>query len=143
MASVPTDRERLRDDPVAELLRSVVADIRLMVQREAELARLELKEKGSRMAIAGELVAGALAVGLFALGTLVAAAVLGLAIVLPAWASALSVGTLLVVVAAVLFLVGRERMRSVGSLAPTETIETVREDVAWMRRETERMRSIE
>lgn len=143
MASVPTDRERLRDDPVAELLRSVVADIRLMVQREAELARLELKEKGSRMAIAGELVAGALAVGLFALGTLVAAAVLGLAIVLPAWASALIVGTLLVVVAAVLFLVGRERMRSVGSLAPTETIETVREDVAWMRRETERMRSIE
>lgn len=143
MASVPTDRERLRDDPVAELLRSVVADIRLMVQREAELARLELKEKGSRLAIAGELVAGALAVGLFALGTLVAAAVLGLAIVLPAWASALIVGTLLVVVAAVLFLVGRERMRSVGSLAPTETIETVREDVAWMRRETERMRSIE
>ena len=143
MASVPTDQERLRDDPVAELLRSVVADIRLMLQREAELARLELKEKGSRMAIAGELVAGALAVGLFALGTLVAAAVLGLAIVVPAWASALIVGTLLAVVAAVLFLVGRERMRSVGSLAPTETIETVREDVAWMRRETERMRSIE
>lgn len=143
MASIPTDQERLRDDPVAELLRSVVADIRLMVQREAELARLELKEKGSSLAIAGELVAGALAVGLFALGTLVAAAVLGLAIVLPAWASALIVGTLLVVVAAVLFLVGRERMRSVGSLAPTETIETVREDVAWMRRETERMRSIE
>ena len=143
MASVPTDRERLRDDPVAELLRSVVADIRLMLQREAELARLELKEKGSSLAIAGELVAGALAVGLFALGTLVAAAVLGLAIVVPAWASALIVGTLLVVVAAVLFLVGRERMRSVGSLAPTETIETVREDVAWMRRETERMRSIE
>jgi hypothetical protein len=143
MASVPTDHERLRDEPVAELLRSLAADIRLVFQRESELARLELKEKGSRLAIAGELVAGAVAVALFALGTFVAAAVLGLAMVVPAWASALIVGAVLVMLAVVLFLVGRARMRAVGSLAPTETIQTVREDVAWMRRETERVRSTE
>jgi hypothetical protein len=49
----------------------------------------------------------------------------------------------LVIVALAAFLVGRARMRSVGPLAPTETIETAREDLAWMRREAERLRSIE
>jgi hypothetical protein len=69
--------------------------------------------------------------------------VLALAIVLPAWAAALIVGAVLVTVAVVLFFMGRARMQSVGSLAPTQTIEGAREDVAWIRRETERLRSTE
>jgi Putative Actinobacterial Holin-X, holin superfamily III len=143
MAYVPTDHERPRDAPIADLLRSLLADVRLLVQREAQLARLELKDKGTHLGIAAGMIAGAGVVGLLALGTLIAAAVLGVAVALPAWAAALIVGTLLVLVAVVLFLVGRARMRALGSLVPTETIETVREDVAWMRRETERLRSTE
>ena len=49
MASVPTDQERLREASPSELLRSLLADIRLMLQREAELAKLEVKDKGSRL----------------------------------------------------------------------------------------------
>jgi hypothetical protein len=41
------------------------------------------------------------------------------------------------------FFVGRTRMRAVGTLAPTATIETAREDVEWIRREAERLRSTE
>jgi Sec-independent protein translocase protein TatA len=77
------------------------------------------------------------------LGTLIAAAVLGLAIVLPPWAAALIVGAVLVVVAVVILLIGRARMRAVGSLAPTATIETAREDMAWIHREAKRLRSTE
>jgi Putative Actinobacterial Holin-X, holin superfamily III len=143
MASVPTDRERLREAPPSELLRSLLADIRLMLEFEAELAKLEVKDKGSRLGIAGGILSGAAVVALLALGTLIAAAVAGLAIVLPLWAAALIVGTLLVLVAVAMFLVGRARMRVVGSLVPTATIETAREDVAWIRREAERLRSIE
>jgi hypothetical protein len=139
MAWVPRGREQLRDDPIAVLLRSLLADVRLIVDREAELAKLELKNKGSQLGIVGGLLSGAAVVAAFGLGTLIAAAVLALAIVLPAWAAALIVGLLLVVVAAVLFLVGRARTRSIGSLMPTETIETAREDVAWIRREAERL----
>jgi Putative Actinobacterial Holin-X, holin superfamily III len=143
MASVPTDRERLREASPSELLRSLVADVRLMLQREVELAKLELKDKGSRLGLAGGILAGAAVVAMLALGTLIAAAVLGLAIVLPAWAAALIVGTVLVLVAAVLLLIGRARMRAAGSLAPTATIETAREDMAWIHREAERLRSTE
>jgi hypothetical protein len=141
MAFVPTDQERLREAPPSELLRSLLADIRLMLELEAELAKLEVKDKGSRLGIAGGILAGAAIVALLALGTLIAAAVAGLAIVLPLWAAALIVGTVLVVVAVVVFLVGRARMRAVGSLAPTATIETAREDMGWIRREAERLRS--
>jgi hypothetical protein len=140
MASVPTDRERMQEATVGDLLRGLLGDVRLILQREAELAKLEVKDKGSRLGIAGGILAATVVVALLALGTLIAAAVLGLAIVLPAWAAALVVGAALVIVAVALFLVGRARMRSVGSLAPTETIETAREDVEWLRREAERLR---
>jgi Putative Actinobacterial Holin-X, holin superfamily III len=143
MASGSTDRERLREAAPSELMRSLLADIRLMLQREVELAKLEVKDRGSRLGIAGGILAGAAVVALLALGTLNAAAVAGLAIVIPLWAAALIVGTVLVVVAVVMFVVGRTRMRAVGSLAPTATIETAREDVEWIRREAERLRLTE
>lgn len=141
MASVPTEEERLRDAPTSELFRRLLSDVRLIFDGRVQLAKLELEDKGSRLRVAGVLMGAAVAVAVFAVGVLIAAAVLALAIVLPAWAAALIVGAALVTVAVLMFLIGRARMRSVGSLAPTETIEAAREDVAWIRRETERLRS--
>lgn len=141
MAYVPTEQERLRESPTSELFRRLLTDVRLILGRQAQLAKLELEDKGSRLRTAGVEIAAAVVVAVFGLGVLIAAAVLALTIVLPAWAAALIVGAVLVAVAAVLFLMGRARLRSLGSLAPTETIEAAREDVAWIRRETERLRS--
>jgi putative superfamily III holin-X len=143
MASVPTDHDGLGEAPLGGLLRSLLADVRLLSRREAELALVEVKLKASRLGLAGGLMAGAVLVAVFALGTLITAAVLGLAIVLPAWAAALVVGVALVAVAATLFLVGRARMKTMGPLAPTETIQTLREDVSWIRQETDRLRATE
>ncbi|HET6792526.1 MAG TPA: phage holin family protein [Actinomycetota bacterium] len=141
MAYVPTEQERLRESPTSELFRRLLTDVRLIFGRQAQLAKLELEDKGSRLRTAGVEIAAAVVVGVFGVGVFIAAAVLALTIVLPAWAAALIVGAVLVAVAAVLFLMGRARLRSLGSLAPTETIEAAREDVAWIRRETERLRS--
>lgn len=141
MAYVPTEQERLRESPTSELFRRLLTDVRLIFGRQAQLAKLELEDKGSRLRTAGVEIAAAVVVAVFGVGVLIAAAVLALTIVLPAWAAALIVGAVLVAVAAVLFLMGRARLRSLGSLAPTETIEAAREDVAWIRRETERLRS--
>ncbi len=141
MAYVPTEQERLRESPTSELFRRLLTDVRLIFGRQAQLAKLELEDKGSRLRTAGVEIAAAVVVAVFGVGVLIAAAVLALTIVLPSWAAALIVGAVLVAVAAVLFLMGRARLRSLGSLAPTETIEAAREDVAWIRRETERLRS--
>ena len=141
MAYVPTEQERLRESPTSELSRRLLTDVRLIFGRQAQLAKLELEDKGSRLRTAGVEIAAAVVVAVFGVGVLIAAAVLALTIVLPAWAAALIVGAVLVAVAAVLFILGRARLRSLGSLAPTETLEAAREDMAWIRRETERLRS--
>lgn len=141
MGYAPTEQERLRESPTSELFRRLLTDVRLIFGRQAQLAKLELEDKGSRLRTAGVEIAAAAVVAVFGVGVLIAAAVLALTMVLPAWAAALIVGAVLVAVAAVLFLMGRARLRSLGSLAPTETIEAAWEDVAWIRRETERLRS--
>ncbi len=132
-----------RDARISELLRSLTADLTLIARREAELATIEMKARMSEFGGAAALLASAGVTGFFALGTLVTAAVLALAIVLPAWAAATVVGVLLAAIAAVLALVGRARLRAAGPLAPRETIETAQEDIAWIRRETEQLHANE
>ena len=143
MASMRSDHELRGDAPIGGVVRALLADIRLLSRREAELAVLELKAKAADLGGVGGLMGGAVLTAVFAAGTLIAAAVLALAIVLPAWAAALVVGVVLVLVALTLLLVGRARMRAIGPLAPTETIRTLREDVGWIREETDRLRATE
>jgi uncharacterized membrane protein YqjE len=143
MTSVPTEQARLGDASTRELVSRLLADVREIVEGEVQLAKLELTEKRSRLQVAGGLMAAAAVVAIFAIGVFVAAAVLALSLAVPAWAASLIVGVLLVTVALVLFFRGRAKMRSVGTLAPTEAIEATREDMAWIRREIERLRLTE
>jgi hypothetical protein len=142
MASIPTDHEPPDERAIGDLVRGLLADLRVMLRCEAELAKLELTDKASRLGAVGVLMGAAVVSAVLGLGTLIAAAVLALAIVLPAWAAAAIVGTALVLVAVVTLSLGRTRMRSIGTLAPTETLETVREDMAWIRRQTAHRASV-
>jgi hypothetical protein len=141
MASVPTERARLEEASTRELVSQLLADVQMIVESELQLAKLELTDKRSRLQVAGGLIAAAAAVAVCAVGVLVAAAVLAVGVVLPEWAAAIIVGTGLAAVAVILYFAGRAKLRSVGSIAPTETIEATREDMAWIRREIERLRS--
>lgn len=132
-----------RSAPVSELIRSLFADIALLARREAELGMIEVKEKASKVGIAvGILAAGAM-FAVFTVATLIAAAVLALAIVLPAWAAALIVASVLLVLAVALALIGRARLRAAAPLAPTRTLETVQEDIGWIRLEREQLKTAE
>ena len=131
-----TRSHRRRSASVSDLLRTLIGDISLIARREAELAAIELKAKSAEVGGAAALLAAGAVIGFLALAALVAAAVLALAIVLPAWAAAVVVGVLLLAGSAVLALTGRARLRAAGPLAPTQTIDMVQEDIAWMRSET-------
>jgi hypothetical protein len=71
-------------------------------------------------------VAGMLA--FFALAVLIAAGVLALALVLPAWLAALIVFVVLLLLAGLLVFIGVQALKRVGSLAPKSTMVSVRED---------------
>ncbi len=143
MATTHTDDGDRRTAPVSELIRSLFADVGLLARREAELARIELKDKASKVGVAVGMLAGGAMFAIFAVATLIAAAVLALAIVLPAWAAALIVAAVLLAIAAALALIGRARLRAAAPLAPTRTLETVQEDIGWIRLETEQLKTSE
>jgi hypothetical protein len=50
---------------------------------------------------------------------------------MPAWLAALIVTVVYGVIAAVLALQGRNKVKQMGSPVPEQTIETVKEDVEW------------
>jgi hypothetical protein len=143
MATTSTDERSRRDEPLSALVRSLIADVSLLVRGEIELAKLEAKDAASKRGAAAGLMAGGVVVALYALATLIVAAVLGLAIVLPAWAAAVIVGVALVLIALILVLIGRARMRAAGPITPTRTIEGAKEDVAWIRRQTEHLKTLD
>jgi hypothetical protein len=124
-----TDRERARSQSLGELITALP---RLLIELlKAELAHLraEFAEKAKYAGIGIGLFVVAAAFLFFALGVLVAAAILGLAVVLPGWASALIVFAALVVVAVALALIGVSSLKRMNGVAPTETIASVKTDI--------------
>lgn len=99
---------------------------------KAELDRLKneisAKAKAVGIGLAFFTVAGVF--GFFALATLLAAAVLGIAVALPAWLAAIIVGVALLIIAGILALVGVSQLKAGSSPAPSETIGSVKKDVS-------------
>ena len=124
---------RTQDEPVGVLVHRLSEQIPELVRSELRLAQAELTEKGKRAGIGVGLFSVAGVLGWFALGTLVAAAVLGLAEVLPGWAAALVVAGVLVAAATVAALVGRKEVGEATPAAPERAIAGVKEDVATVK----------
>ncbi len=110
--------------------------VRTLARQEIELAKAEMTEKGKHAGVGAGLLAGAAVAGLLTLGALTAVLVLALAEAIPAWAAALVVTALWAMVAAVLALLGREKLGDVGQPMPEKTAESVREDVQWLKGRT-------
>src|SRR6266566_1951667 len=96
----------------------------------------ELIQKGRQAGAGAGLFGASAALGLGALGALTACIILALNAALPAWLAALIVAAVYGVIAAVLAVRGRDRVKQVTPLAPEQTIETVKEDVEWAKTQT-------
>lgn len=143
VATSYVDNGNRRTAPVSDLIRSLVADLVSLARHEADLVKIELKHKASTAGVAAGLIAVAALVGFFGVATLIATAVLALAIVLPAWAAALIVGVVLMVAAAALILAGRARIRAATPFTPKRSLDAAQEDIAWIRHKTEQLKTSE
>lgn len=123
---------RPEDRSTVDLVRSIGTDASLLVRKEIELAKQEVKEAAAArvMAIIALSIAGVL--GLFALGFLLAAAAAGLDEALQPWASRLIVAAVLLLVAGGGAAMGIQRLKN-PPLTPVKTKETIKEDVEWAR----------
>jgi uncharacterized membrane protein YqjE len=119
-----------------ELVKDLSNQVSLLARQEIELAKAEMAEKGRRAGLGLGLVAAAGVSALLALGTLTACVVLALDGAMPAWLAALIVALAWSVVAAVLASVGKQKMEQAGTPVPQQTVESVKEDIKWLRDQT-------
>ena len=120
------------DPSLGELLSATTHDFSQLVRAEIDLAKLELKEEATTAARAGAMIAGAGVLGHLALLLALFAAAWGLATVMPTGVAFLIVAVVVAIVAAVLFVAGRNRMKEATPVAP-QTVDTLQEDARWAR----------
>ncbi|MCG5218578.1 phage holin family protein [Streptosporangium sp. KLBMP 9127] len=123
---------------VRELVTQASQQVSDLVRQELRLAVAELRDKGRHAGMGAGLVGGAGLIALYGAGALLAAVIAALALVLPVWASALIVGVVLLVVAAVLGLAGRKQVTQVGPPIPKQALGSARRDVTEIRERARR-----
>ena len=120
-----------QEPTLGELVAGMTADVGTLVRKEMELAKAELREEAKTTGkAAGMLGAAGLAAHMALLFVSLALA-WGLTEIMPEGFAFLLVGILYGIAAFVLAKQGKERMQAVRP--PENTIETIKEDVAWAR----------
>ena len=124
-------QQDLRDRPIADLMKQLAQETSTLVHQELELAKAEMTQKGRRAGLGiGQLSAAGL-IALYAVGALTACFIALLATAMRVWIAALIVAVVYGLIAGVLAMVGRQRLRQANPPKPEQTIESVKEDVEW------------
>jgi uncharacterized membrane protein YqjE len=125
----------LRDRSTGELLKQLSRETSTLVRQEMALARAELTEQGKKTGKGAGMLGGAGVAGLLTLGALSATVIAALAEGMDTWLAALIVTVIWAVVAGVLALQGRNKIKEATPPAP-QTVETLKEDVRWAKTRT-------
>ena len=124
-----------REKSIAELTADLSGEVRRLISDEFRIAVAELQAKGKRLGLGVGMAGAAGLLALFGGAALLAAAVLALALVLPAWLAALLVGAALMLVAGCAALLGKKEAQRAIPPVPEEAAEGVREDLGAINRE--------
>lgn len=127
-------RTALEEASIGELVSRLAEETSALVRDELRVAQLEMTRKGRYAGLGAGLVGGAGMLAAFGVACLVAAAVLGLAVAVSAWLSALIVGAALLVVGGVLGLIGKREISEALPPVPREALTGMRLDLEALKR---------
>lgn len=122
------------DAAIGELVARFSDDTVRLVRDEISLARAEMTKKAKSARLGAGLFGGAGVFVVYGFGALVAAAVIGLSIVVAPWAAALIVAAVLFVLACTAALIGKQEFGRAGPPLPTEALQSTKEDVDEFKR---------
>jgi hypothetical protein len=117
--------------PLGSLVREVAHDLSTLLRQELALAKAETRQEVIKAGKAGGALGGAGLAGWMTLLFVSLAVMFGLGEVMPLGWAALIVAVVWAIAAGGLFVVGRNRMRTVNPV-PERTVESVKEDVQWI-----------
>ncbi|HET9110144.1 MAG TPA: phage holin family protein [Ktedonobacterales bacterium] len=125
---------RQDDRSLGELFSDLTREMSTLVRQEVALAKTEMTEKASALGknAAMLVVGGALLYAAFL--ALVATAIIGLAYAMPWWLAALIVTIIVAIIGGVMARMGLENLKKT-QLAPTKTVETIKEDATWIKQQ--------
>jgi uncharacterized membrane protein YqjE len=121
----------LRDRPTGELLRDLSDHTTTLVKQEMELAKAELQEKGKQAGLGAGMFGGAGLFGLGAFAALTACLIAALDQVMEIWLGALVVAVAYAVIAAVLAMTGKQKVKQAVPPVPEQAKDSVKEDMEW------------
>ena len=122
-----------QDQTLGALVHQLTQQIPELIRSEMRLAQAEVAEKGKRAGVGIGMFSVAGLLAFFAFGSLVATAILALTLVVDAWLAALIVALVLLAVAAVAGLVGKNKVAEAGPPAPERAIQGLKEDIATVK----------
>jgi hypothetical protein len=137
-APYPTDdrrSEEVEQTSVGELIGNISNDLSTLFRQEVELAKAELKQEASKAGKAAGMLGAAGYAGHLTLVLLSFALVFALGNVMDYGWAALIVGAIWGIVAAVLFVNGRKKLKTVDPV-PHRTVDTIKEDAQWLKNPT-------
>ncbi len=124
-----------RDRTTADVLKDIMGNVQDIIRSEVRLAKSETQQQISKVGSASKaLVIGAV-LGLYGAVFILQAVVYALSIVVAPWLASLIVGVLISIPAAILAARGIDEIAHVKP-KPEKTIETVKENVEWMKNQT-------
>jgi uncharacterized membrane protein YqjE len=121
----------LRDRPTGELLKDLSDHTTTLVKQEMELAKAELQEKGKQAGMGAGMFGSAGLFGLGAFAALTACLIAALDQVMEIWLAALVVAVAYAVIAAVLAIAGKNKVKQAVPPVPEQAKESVKEDMTW------------
>lgn len=110
-----------------ELLSRLPSQLSALIKAEYENAKREILAQLKKLGLGALLVVFALFFVFFALGAFVTAAIAGIAVALPVWASALIVAGALLALAGLILWIGFNRIQN-GNPVPEETLGRFEDD---------------
>jgi fatty acid desaturase len=125
------------DRPLSELFSDLAQQVTALMRQEWLLARTEMSQKAGKIGkdVAFLALGGAVAYAGFL--AVLAAIIIGLATAgMHWWLAALLVGVVVIAVGGLLVQQGLSALRH-EDMTPRQTVETLREDARWLRRETQ------
>ena len=111
----------------------ISTQIRTLVDQEIASAKAEVSARAKLNAVGIALIAGAATLAALALGALTTAAIVALDTALSLWLSAVIVAVVYLVVAAILGIAGKGKLKKGGPPLPTDTMHGFKDDVRRVR----------
>jgi uncharacterized membrane protein YqjE len=123
------------DRSFSDVFQDIVRNLQEIVRSEVRLAKTEIREEAVKAKSSATLLGGGAVTGLFAVLFFLLTILYALVRVMPDWAAAMVVGAVLAVIAGITLSAGTKQLKVIHP-TPERTVETIKENVEWVKQQS-------